>query len=197
MAERYQEWFSLPSDLFVDGSPIFIKSGKLFYDTFKDAFFVKLCFKNNAYAMIKRVTVGLIPLDMTNRPLTADQPYVYANLFAGSGAEFGKLVEIPLSGGNALHSFSVYVSEVRFDDGSVWTTEDREWLSYSERQQLIADRRAAEAAEAEAARERAARRAEKDAKRAAENEARRARFMEEYKAWTDMAAQMRNADKNK
>lgn len=126
MSERYTRLFVLSKDLYIDGSPVVISAGALLKDNDTNSVLVQLKFKNICRMVIKAVTVKIIPMDSAGRVLGESVEHKFLDISAKRNDEFAQKEPVYLSD-NSTRAFSVYVSEVIFDDNSIWSCEDAGW----------------------------------------------------------------------
>ena len=126
MAERYSRLFTLPQDLYNEGSPVLIAAGALLKDNVTGAVLAQLKLKSLSEKTIKAVTVGVVPLDTAGRELSEAIVYNYLDLNVQRNAEFGQKKAISLPDSTA-RSFKAYVSEVIFDDNSIYSAPECDW----------------------------------------------------------------------
>ncbi len=120
MAERFSRVFSLPENLYTEGSPLLIAAGALLKDTMSGKLVAQLKLKAIGPRQIKAATVRLVPLDTADRPLGEAIRYSYLDLLAERNAEFGAKNPIPLPNAET-RAFTAAVTEVIFADKSTWS----------------------------------------------------------------------------
>ncbi len=120
MSERYTKLFSLPESLYTEGAPIVIAAGVLLEDNQTDKILAQLKLKNISEETIKSVKVSIQAFGKFGTEIK-EVHYEYVNLSAKSGDEFGSKSPIELNNNKILY-YSVVVSEVLFENGSVWKT---------------------------------------------------------------------------
>jgi len=128
MSERYSKLFSLPSDLYTEGSPVVITAGALLKDNNTGAVLAQLKIKNVSEKIIKLAHVRLYPFDSLNSPLPGETDKEYLDLLIERDGEFGQKVPIPLPD-PSTRAFSAVVTKVGFADNSVWESSDSSWDS--------------------------------------------------------------------
>ena len=126
MAERYSRLFTLPQNLYNESSPVLIAAGALLKDNVTGAVLAQLKLKSLSEKDIKAVTVGVVPLDTAGRELSEAIVYNYLDLNVQRNAEFGQKKAISLPDSTA-RSFKAYVSEVIFDDNSIYSAPECDW----------------------------------------------------------------------
>lgn len=126
MSERYSKLFSLPEDLYTEGSPVIIAAGALLKDNQTGRVIAQLKLRNISPKTIKAATVSLLPLNTVGKPLGEAVRYEYLDLSSTRDTDFGSKSAIPLPDAST-RSFSVAVAEVIFTDNSVWNANDATW----------------------------------------------------------------------
>lgn len=130
MSERYTRLFSLPENLYAEGSPVIIAAGSLLKDNQTGKVLAQLKLRNIAQKTIKAVTVCVEPLDTVGKPLGEVVSYQYLDLHADRDIDFGQKSPIALPD-TATRSFAVSVSEVIFTDNSIWDGVSQPWEALS------------------------------------------------------------------
>ncbi len=128
MSERYTKLFSLPPDLYAQGSPLVVSAGNLLKDNQTGQVLVQLKIKNISPKTVKAATVAIHPSDIAGRSLAASTAFEYLDFSAPLGAEFGQKVPIPLPN-PSTRGFTVAVQEVVFEDNSAYEGTDVPWES--------------------------------------------------------------------
>lgn len=126
MSERYSKLFSLPENLYAEGSPVIIAAGALLKDNQTGRVIAQLKLRNISSKTIKAATVSLLPLNTVGKPLGKAVRYEYLDLSSTRDTDFGSKSAIPLPDAST-RSFSVAVAEVIFTDNSVWNANDAAW----------------------------------------------------------------------
>lgn len=126
MSERYSKLFSLPENLYAEGSPVIIAAGALLKDNQTGRVIAQLKLRNISSKTIKAATVSLLPLNTVGKPLGKAVRYEYLDLSSTRDTDFGSKSAIPLPDAST-RSFSVAVAGVIFTDNSVWNANDAAW----------------------------------------------------------------------
>ena len=126
MSERYSRLFSLPDNLYLEGSPVLIAAGALLKDNTTGKVLAQLKLKNICKENIKAVKVQITPLDIAGRELSNPIEHQYLDFNAVRDEEFGQKQPILLPNDSA-RSFSVAITEVIFADNSIWTSSRESW----------------------------------------------------------------------
>lgn len=126
MSERYSKLFSLPEDLYTEGSPVIIAAGALLKDNQTGRVIAQLKLRNISPKTIKATTVSLSLMNTVGNPLGESVRYEYLDLSSTRDTDFGSKSAIPLPDAST-RSFSVAVAEVIFSDNSVWNANGATW----------------------------------------------------------------------
>ena len=119
MAERFQPIFTLPENLYLEGSPVRIASGALLRDSMTGQIFAQLTMQNIGSAPVKGAKVVIRSLDIAGRSLGLPAIFPYLDFVAERGAFFGQQVMIPLQD-YTTRAFSVVLTEVVYADSTIW-----------------------------------------------------------------------------
>ena len=119
MAERYSRLFTAKTDLYIVGSPVILSAGALLKDNQTDKVLAQLKIKNISNKHIKAAKVSIASFNTIGEPLGEETDYEYLDLNVARDEEFGqkKLISLPNA---STRAFSVTVSEIAFEDNSVW-----------------------------------------------------------------------------
>lgn len=131
MVERYERIFTLPGNLYTAGTPVIIAAGALLRDTENGKILAQLKFKSISPVPIKVVKVHVTPLDTVGKPLGEEVMYEYLDLNAARDKEFGQKKAILITN-PSTRSFTAEVTEVAFEDNSLWTTDGKQWAPLPE-----------------------------------------------------------------
>ena len=126
MSERYTKLFSLPPDLYAEGSPLVISAGNLLKDNVTGRVLVQLKIKNLSSKGVKAAKVAIRTQDTAGRPLEDPVVFEYLDLSVRRGEEFGQKVPIPLPIPSA-RGFTAEVAEVVFEGNCTWIGTDSPW----------------------------------------------------------------------
>lgn len=135
MSERYGKLFSLPENLYTEGSPVILAAGALLKDNQTGKVLAQLKFQSISPKKIKALTVCIQPLDTVGNPLGDTVAYQYLDLCADRDSEFGQKTPIALPDA-ATRSFQAFVTEVIFENNTTWTQEIHLWESLKRVQTL-------------------------------------------------------------
>ena len=118
MSERYTKLFSLPKNLYAEGSPVIIEAGVLTLDNNTNRVFVQLKFRNISDKEIKALSVTLKSYYVTGKEASEPVKYQYLDFCSHIDEEFGAKTPVLLHD-NTVRSFSVYIDEVVYADDTV------------------------------------------------------------------------------
>ena len=126
MSERYSKLFSLPENLYAEGSPVIIAAGALLKDNQTGRVIAQLKLRNISSKTIKAATVSLSLMNTAGNPLGESVRYEYLDLSSTRDTDFGSKSAISLPDAST-RSFGAAVAEVIFTDNSVWNANDATW----------------------------------------------------------------------
>lgn len=117
MAERFEQLYKLPSNLYCNNAPIIISAGALLKDTKTNTIITQLKFHSISDKTIIALKVSLNGYDVSNKQIDGIEEYQYLDLSIKIGNDFGsdKAIFMP----NAFTRIvSINKIIVIFDDGS-------------------------------------------------------------------------------
>lgn len=126
MAERFTRLYELPGGLYAPGAPVLIRAGALLRDTISKNVIAQVKLYNLDARTIRSATLALVLWDAEGNSLGEEIRRSFANLRAGQDAEFGQRTALVLPYREAS-SFSVWVAEVVFADGTRWEDSGEIW----------------------------------------------------------------------
>lgn len=126
MSERYTKVFSLPLELYAQGSPLVISAGNLLKDNETGRILAQLKLQNISPKAVKAATVVIHALDTMGQPLDGDTTHEYLDLSADQGSEFGQKTAIPLPN-PSTRGFMAEVRRIIFADNTLWTGTEAPW----------------------------------------------------------------------
>lgn len=126
MSERYSRLFSLPENLYTEGSPVIIAAGALLKDNQTGRVIAQLKLRNISSKTIKAATISLSLMNTAGNPLGESVRYEYLDLSSARDTDFGSKSAIPLPDASTRY-FSAAVAEVIFTDNSIWNANDTTW----------------------------------------------------------------------
>lgn len=132
--ERYKKVFALTPMLYTEGSPVIIEAGALQKDSVNGNIVAQLKFKSISPKDIKALTIEIIPLDVSGKPIGNKIEHQYLDLSVRRNMSFASNEAILLPD-NTTRAFKVFVTKVVFDKTDM-TLEESEWLKLPE-QSLI------------------------------------------------------------
>ncbi len=136
MAERFENKYNTPENLYVEGSPVLICAGALLKDTVTGKMLVQLKMRNIGTNMISAVKVKIKAFEPNGAEIEGVEEYQFIDLNAAHADEFGQKTPIYLPN-NSTRKFEVGVTEVVFSDTSPWVSDFIEWTPL-EKQKYIA-----------------------------------------------------------
>lgn len=136
MERRYSRLFSLPGNLYVEGSPIIISAGALLKDNHSGAVIAQIKICNISNKIIKGLQVKLKLFDTAGRLIDSEIGYQYLDLNIRRNEEFGEQTPILITDKQA-RSFEVDISEIIFSDNSILTELMPEWESLPKQDSLL------------------------------------------------------------
>ena len=126
MSERYTRLFSLPENLYAEGSPVIIAAGALLKDNQTGKVLAQLKLRSISEKDIQAVKVCLYLFDTAGCPIGEPVLFDYLDLRAWRDAEFGQKTPVMVPESKA-RSYTAAVTEVVFSDKSTWTADGVEW----------------------------------------------------------------------
>lgn len=131
MSERYSRLFSLPKNLYTEGSPVVIAAGALLKDNQTGRIIAQLKLQSISSKTIKAVKVKLALFDTAGNPLDESVVHDYLDLDISRDEEFAQKNPVLISNDKA-RSYAVSITEVVFKDMSVWTGNTGSWEPLAE-----------------------------------------------------------------
>ena len=128
MSERYSRLFALPEDLYCVGSPVVIAAGALLKDNQTGKVIGQLKLRSISPKAIKAVKVKLNLFDTAGNPIGEAVAHTYLDLNARRNEEFGQKSPVAVAE-SQTRSYQASVTEVVFEDQSVWTANEGTWES--------------------------------------------------------------------
>lgn len=126
MSERFEKLFSLPENLYAEGSPVLISAGNLLKDAQTGKVLAQLKLKNLSAKTVKAARLILSALDTMGQPLDSETEKEYLDLSVKQGEEFGQKTAIPLPD-LSTRGYTVQVTRVIFADNSTWDGTSEAW----------------------------------------------------------------------
>ena len=127
--ERYTRLYTLPENLYTQGSPVTIAAGALLLDNQTGSVMAQLKFRNVSQHDIKAVFVSVEAFDVAHTQLSGVESYQYLDLQEKRDAEFGQKQAIRLPDATA-RSFAPRCTRVVLDDDTLWEApENAAWES--------------------------------------------------------------------
>ena len=121
MAERFEKLYTLPSNLYTNGSPIVISAGVLHKDKQTGKIITQLKFQNIYEKAIKALKISLSATDITGEAVVGIENYQYLDLSITPGNIFGadKAIIMPDSNCRAIAISDILVV---FNDDTSWSS---------------------------------------------------------------------------
>ena len=126
MSERYTRLFSLPENLYAEGSPVIIAAGALRKDNQTGKVLAQLKLRSISEKDIQAVKVCLKLFDTAGSPIGEPVMFDYLDLRALRDAEFGQKTPVMVPESKA-RSYTAAVTEVVFTDKSTWKADGAKW----------------------------------------------------------------------
>ena len=137
MAEKYTRLFLNKDELYTETSPVIISAHALLKDNVTGEMVAQLKFQSISDKIIKAVKVNFKTYDTAHRELDSDVEYEYLDLTIRRSSEFGAQTPIVFEN-TSVRYFDVTVTEVVFEDSTVWTCpENAQWESLAESQDIF------------------------------------------------------------
>ena len=138
MGVRYSRVYSLPENLYLDGSPVLIAAGALLKDNNTGNILVQLKLRNLYHSYLTACKVSIRAFDPGNEELAGVDGHSYLDLSIACGADFGSREAILLPN-ITTRRFSVSVTQAVFEDGTVWQHSVTEWMQPMLKKQVLSD----------------------------------------------------------
>ena len=117
MAERFEKLFSLPPNLYSEGSPVIISAGVLLKDKETDRIIAQIKYHSVSVAPIVALKVGVSAYDISGKEVDGISEYQYLDLNIHNGQDFGSNKAIVFQN-NVTRSFSFNNVTVILSDGT-------------------------------------------------------------------------------
>lgn len=135
MGERYSRLFSLQENLYTTGSPVVIAAGALLKDNETGKVLAQIKLRSISPKAIKAATVEILPYDVAGNSLGGVVKHQYLDIKAVRGNDFGQKNPVALPDANA-RAYSAIVSEVVFEDNTVWRESGLSWEALPTQEKL-------------------------------------------------------------
>ena len=126
MSERYSKLFALSENLYAAGAPVVIAAGALLKDNQTGNVLAQLKFKSISNSKVKAITVRITVSDTAGRAIGEPVEHQYLDLGLKRDGETGQKEPVALPDAT-IRAFVPEVTEVVFDDSSVWTATGEAW----------------------------------------------------------------------
>lgn len=128
MTSRFQEVFRLPSQQYIEGSPVIIEAGALQKDEQTGKILAQIKIKNISPNIIVGCKVFIRSFELSGAELQGIDSFSYLDISVARGGDFGTKVPVFLPN-DLTRKFSVAVTEVLFNDNTIWKSDPVEWKS--------------------------------------------------------------------
>lgn len=128
MTSRFQEVFRLPSQQYIEGSPVIIEAGALQKDEQTGKILAQIKIKNISPNIIVGCKVFIRAFELSGAELQGIDSFSYLDISVARGGDFGTKVPVFLPN-DLTRKFSVAVTEVLFNDNTMWKSDHVEWKS--------------------------------------------------------------------
>ncbi len=135
MAERFEKLFALPSNLYVEESPLVISAGSLLKDTQTGKIISQLKFQSVSKKNIKALKISIKAFDVSGMPLQGVDEYQYLDLSVCNGSSFGSDKAIIMPNGNC-RSIEIGAIVVVFSDSTTWSGDLKGFKSLTSPQKI-------------------------------------------------------------
>ena len=126
MAGNYDTLFTLPVNLYAEGSPLVIAAGKLLKENATGRVLAQLKLQNISAKAVKAARVRFHELDTAGLSLGCVTEREYLDFLARQGEEFGQKIPALFTNPTA-RSFTVEITRVVFEDNSIWEGTEAAW----------------------------------------------------------------------
>ncbi len=127
MEEKYRIVYKQKENLYIESAPLIIKAGALVLDREKRRLFAQIKFANITDKEIVLLTAKVVLMDSVGREIgEIEKKYLDVNRNYPHKKVFGEKTPIIIEE-NTTRKIAVYVTEVCFADGSIWSSEGKEW----------------------------------------------------------------------
>lgn len=130
MSDKYTRFFMLTPNLFAVGSPVLIEAGALLKDNANGQIIGQLKLCNLSKKTIKAIQVKIQPTDAFEK-VGESFIYQYLDLSIKPSESFGSQSAIFFSD-NTVRSFSAAIVAVGFNDGTLWSANNAEYVPLPE-----------------------------------------------------------------
>lgn len=136
MESRFHELFRLQTKLYMEGSPVIIEAGAIQKDTVTDKVLVQLKIRNLSSCNVIACKVCIWAYEPSGKELEGVVDFSYLDINISRGNSFGSKVPIYLPNKSA-RKIAVAVTEVVFEDNTIWTGELRQWNQLPEQRTIV------------------------------------------------------------
>lgn len=136
MSERYSRLFTLPENLYAQGSPVVIAAGALLKDNQTGKVIAQLKLQSISSKNIRAVKVKLDLFDTAGNPLEESVVHDYLDLNISRDKDFAQKNPVQITN-NKARSYKASVKEVVYTDRSVWTSDNESWETLDKPSHLV------------------------------------------------------------
>ena len=119
MSDRYLRLYTLPNNLYSNGSPVLIVAGALLKDSYTGKVLAQLKFRNISGKVIKSLKIKINAYDTAKDLLNGIDDFAYLDLSVAADDEFGQNVPVYLPN-NTTRSFSVEILSAVYTDNTIY-----------------------------------------------------------------------------
>ena len=135
MSDRYQEVYRLKPNLYSEGCPVIIEVGVLQKDTHTDSVLVQLKLRNIGLKTIAACKVKIQPYEVNGTKIDDTIEHQYLDLNVLTGDEFASRTPVFMTN-SATRKFEAAITELTFNDGTVWKANNNNWNAVGDWQRL-------------------------------------------------------------
>ncbi len=135
MSDRYQEVYRLKPNLYSEGCPVIIEVGVLQKDTHTDSVLVQLKLRNIGLKTIAACKVKIQPYEVNGTKIDDTIEHQYLDLNVLTGDEFASRTPVFMTN-SATRKFEAAITELTFNDGTVWKANNNNWNAVGDGQRL-------------------------------------------------------------
>lgn len=136
MADRFQTLEKSKTILVSEGCPVGINAWAIVKDTRTDAVLAQLKLQNMGEERIKACKVAVKAFEINGDPLEGIESFSFLDLNVRQGDTFGSKIPIYLPY-NTTRRIEPSITEIVFNDQSIWKSQDEEWKSLPEQKEIV------------------------------------------------------------
>ena len=135
MAERYSNLYRLPSGLYLKNCPVIIEAGALLKDNKQDRIVAQLKLRNLSDKTITACKVSIKAFEPNGKEVEGVTSFPYLDIRIKTGEEFGSKTPVLLPD-KTTRKYIPSITEIVFDDETLWSSEPIQWNNVPEQQKL-------------------------------------------------------------